>query len=77
MLKLALRGGGPARLVGVHIVGHGASELVHIGQAYLKMRARRQIAETIYNYPTLSDMYRHAALEALWEKLKRDERCRA
>ncbi len=62
-------------LVGVHVVGSGASELVHVGQAFLHSRATAmQIAETLYNYPTLSDMYRHAAMEALWEKIKRDER---
>ncbi len=54
------------RLVGVHIVGPNASELVHIGQAFLRAGATAsQMAETIYNYPTLSDMYRHAALKAL------------
>lgn len=53
------------RLVGVHIVGEGASELVHIGQAYLRMEATAfDIAESIYNYPTLSDLYRHAAQTA-------------
>jgi NAD(P) transhydrogenase len=54
------------RLVGAHIVGHGASELIHIGQAFLANGAdARQIAETLFNYPTLSDLYRHAGLEAL------------
>jgi NAD(P) transhydrogenase len=54
------------RLVGVHIVGPSASELVHIGQAFIRAGATAsQIAETLYNYPTLSDMYRHAALKAL------------
>jgi NAD(P) transhydrogenase len=53
------------RLVGVHIVGHSASELVHIGQAHLRAEATaEQIADQIYNYPTLSDLYRHAALTA-------------
>ena len=54
------------RLVGTHIVGHAASELVHIGQAFLYGSADAwRIAETLYNYPTLSDLYRHAALEAI------------
>ncbi len=54
------------RLLGVHLVGYGASELVHIGQAFIESEAdATQIAETLYNYPTLSDLYRHAALEAL------------
>ncbi|MFA6318794.1 MAG: Si-specific NAD(P)(+) transhydrogenase [Elusimicrobiota bacterium] len=54
------------RLLGVHIVGPGASELIHIGQAFLASRTdAKAIAETIFNYPTLGDLYRHAALEAL------------
>lgn len=53
------------RLLGVHIVGQGASELVHIGQAYLRMDATAfDVADAIYNYPTLSDLYRHAAQTA-------------
>ena len=57
---------GTERLLGVHVVGAGASELVHIGQAFLECDAdATKIAETLYNYPTLSDLYRHAALEAL------------
>ena len=54
------------RLAGAHMIGHGASELIHIGQAFLRAGATApQIAETVYNYPTLSDLYRHAALKAL------------
>ena len=54
------------RLLGVHVVGEGASELVHIGQALLQGGADAvRIAETLFNYPSLSDLYRHAALEAL------------
>jgi NAD(P) transhydrogenase len=57
------------RLLGVHIVGPGASELIHVGQAFMAagMGAQR-IAETIFNYPTLGDLYRHAALEAVTSK---------
>jgi NAD(P) transhydrogenase len=59
-------------LVGVHIVGTSAAELIHTGQAFLRSQATAtEIAETLYNYPTLSDMYRHAAMEALWEKIQR------
>lgn len=58
-------------LRGVHIVGAHASELIHVGQAFLKSRATAtDIAETLYNYPTLSDLYRHAALEALGAHLR-------
>jgi len=54
------------QLAGVHIIGHTASELIHTGQAFLDVGAdATHIAETLYNYPTFSDMYRHAALVAL------------
>jgi len=54
------------KLVGAHMIGHSASELIHIGQAFLRAGATApQIAETMYNYPTLSDLYRHAALKAM------------
>jgi NAD(P) transhydrogenase len=54
------------KLVGVHIVGANASELIHIGQAFLSSGGTAaQIAETLYNYPTFSDLYRHAAYKAL------------
>jgi len=68
LLKLLFEAGS-MRLVGVHIVGASASELVHIGEAFLRAGATAsQIAETLYNYPTLSDMYRHAALKAITER---------
>jgi NAD(P) transhydrogenase len=54
------------KLVGAHVVGSAASELIHVGQAFLRQGATAtDIAETLYNYPTLSDMYRHAAVKAL------------
>ena len=60
------------KLLGVHIVGLSASELVHTGQALLQSgTTATAIAETLFNYPTLSDLYRHAALEALVAKGKR------
>jgi NAD(P) transhydrogenase len=63
------------KLVGAHVVGSGASELVHIGQAFLRPGATAtDIAETLYNYPTLSDMYRHAATKALAEDRRRASR---
>ena len=62
------------KLVGAHMIGHNASELIHIGQAFLRAGATAaQIAETLYNYPTLSDLYRHAALKALLALQRRGE----
>ena len=71
MLKL-LFDAASLRLLGAHIVGTAASELVHVGQAFLRAESTAlQIAETPYNYPTLSDLYRHAALKALSEQRKK------
>ena len=71
MLKL-LFDASSAKLLGAHMVGMGASELIHIGQAYLQSGMTAfQIAESIYNYPTLADLYRHAALSAANEIKKR------
>jgi NAD(P) transhydrogenase len=65
MLKLLFEADS-LKLIGAHMIGHGASELIHIGQAFLRAGATApQIAETMYNYPTLSDLYRHAALKAM------------
>jgi NAD(P) transhydrogenase len=62
------------KLVGAHVVGTSASELIHIGEAFLHQGATAtEIAETIYNYPTLSDMYRHAAMKALAEDRRRKQ----
>jgi len=72
LLKLLFEAEGMT-LVGAHVVGGQAAELVHVGQAFLRAGATAtQIAETLFNYPTLSDLYRHAAMEALAEKVKRD-----
>ncbi len=63
------------RLVGAHVVGTSASELIHIGEALLHQGATAtEVAEMIYNYPTLSDMYRHAAVKALAEDRRKRER---
>ena len=67
MLKL-LFSAETLELLGAHIIGSGASELIHIAQAFLRTHATAvDIAETLYNYPTLSDLYRHAAHVALAE----------
>ena len=65
LLKLLFEAG-TLRLLGAHIAGYAASELIHTGQAFLDANADAvHIAETLYNYPSFSDMYRHAALVAL------------
>lgn len=62
------------KLEGAHIVGATASELIHTGLAFLRSGATAMIiADNLYNYPTLSDLYRHAAMEALGQKLARGD----
>ena len=53
------------RLLGVHIVGTGATELIHIGQAVLGLQGRLDyFLMTAMNYPTLAECYKVAALDA-------------
>ena len=54
---------GTGRLLGVHILGEGAAELVHIGQAVLAFGGGRDyFLETVFNYPTLAECYKVAAM---------------
>src|SRR5262249_12130845 len=53
------------RLLGVHIVGEGATELIHIGQAVLNLNGTLDyFVENTFNYPTLAEAYKIAALDA-------------
>jgi NAD(P) transhydrogenase len=53
------------RLLGVHIIGTGATELLHIGQAVLGLGAGLDyFLTTVFNYPTLAECYKVAALNA-------------
>lgn len=53
------------RLLGVHIVGEGATELVHIGQAVLNLKGTVEyFIENTFNYPTLAEAYKIAGLDA-------------
>jgi NAD(P) transhydrogenase len=57
------------RLLGVHIVGEGATELIHIGQAVLAHEGTLDFfVDAVFNYPTLAETYKVAALNA-WNKL--------
>ena len=60
------------KLLGVHIIGEQASELVHIGLTALLSNATADLfIATCYNYPTLSEIYKYATYAALQAKLKR------
>jgi len=60
------------RLLGVHIIGEGATELIHIGQAVLNLKGTVDyFIENTFNYPTLAEAYKIAALDA-WNRMPRD-----
>ncbi|MFV2031400.1 MAG: Si-specific NAD(P)(+) transhydrogenase [Gammaproteobacteria bacterium] len=53
------------KVLGVHIVGEGATELVHIGQAVISLGGTLDyFVQTVFNYPTLAEAYKVAALDA-------------
>jgi NAD(P) transhydrogenase len=53
------------RLLGVHVIGTAATELIHIGQAVLGLGGGLgYFLETVFNYPTLAECYKVAALNA-------------
>lgn len=53
-------------LLGVHAIGEGATELVHIGQAVMAHGGKLDyFIDTVFNYPTLAECYKVAALAAL------------
>lgn len=57
------------KLLGVHIIGEGASELIHIGQAVLSLGGTVDyFVENSFNYPTLAEAYKIAALD-IWNRL--------
>jgi NAD(P) transhydrogenase len=53
-------------LLGVHIIGEGATELVHIGQVVMGFKGKVDFfVSNVFNYPTLAECYRVAALDGL------------
>jgi NAD(P) transhydrogenase len=56
------------RLLGVHVIGERASELVHIGQVAILLGGTVDIfIDMVFNYPTLGDSYKYAAYQCLAE----------
>jgi len=53
-------------LLGVHIFGEDATELLHIGQAVFKLKGKiTYFINTVFNYPTLAECYKTAAFNGL------------
>ena len=53
-------------ILGVHIIGEGAAELVHIGQAAMVLKGTVDyFIDTVFNYPTLAECYKAAAFNGV------------
>jgi NAD(P) transhydrogenase len=53
-------------VLGVHAIGEGATELIHIGQAVMAYRGKVDyFINTVFNYPTLAECYKVAALDGI------------
>jgi len=54
------------QLLGVHIIGESASELIHIGQAVMTLGGKIDyFVNNVFNYPTLAECYKTAALDGV------------
>ena len=53
-------------VLGVHALGEGATEIIHIGQAVMSLRGTlAYFRDTVFNYPTFAEAYKVAALDGL------------
>ncbi|MGB6352984.1 MAG: hypothetical protein WBF21_03280, partial [Steroidobacteraceae bacterium] len=58
-----------ARVLGVQVIGEGATELVHLGQAAVATGASADFfIEQIFNFPTMTEAYRIAAFDVLKQR---------
>jgi NAD(P) transhydrogenase len=65
MLKMLIHQESHA-VLGVHAIGTGATELIHIGQAVMALKGTVEyFVETVFNYPTLAECYKVAAMNGL------------
>ncbi len=57
---------GTSKILGVHVIGTGATELIHIGQVAMAFEASAEFfVDNVFNYPTLAEAYKVAALNAM------------
>jgi NAD(P) transhydrogenase len=54
------------KVLGVHVIGESAAEIVHIGQAVLSFGGTMDyFRDTVFNYPTFAEAYKVAGLDGL------------
>jgi NAD(P) transhydrogenase len=54
------------KILGVHVLGDRAAEIIHIGQAVMALSGTMEyFRDTVFNYPTLAEAYKVAALNGL------------
>jgi NAD(P) transhydrogenase len=54
------------RMLGVHIIGDRASEVIHVGQMCMQFGGTIDVfIENVFNFPTLNDAYKYAAYDGL------------
>ena len=71
LLKLVVERGS-RRLIGVHVIGERATELVHIGQAVIHLGGKVDaFIEMVFNFPSLAEAYKYAAYDCLGQLAKR------
>jgi NAD(P) transhydrogenase len=71
MVKLVFRAD-DARLLGVHVIGESAAELVHVGMMVLQAGGTIDaFIQAVFNYPTLGDAYKYAAYDGLGAQARR------
>ena len=64
----------PMKLLGVHVIGEIASELIHIGVSALIIGAGSNLfIDACFNYPTLGELYKYATYDAMGNRAKRLE----
>jgi NAD(P) transhydrogenase len=66
------------KLLGVHVIGEAATEIIHIGQAVMTLGGTIEyFRDTVFNYPTMAECYKVAALDglnklSLWAEVERE-----
>jgi NAD(P) transhydrogenase len=69
---LKLVAGPDGRVLGAHVVGEGATELVHVAQMALAGGLTLEaFVDNVFNFPTLAEAYRVAAIDAVAQRARR------